>query len=103
MKKPSNFLMLILLLSIHSNPIFASETESKILDNPTSIPIEVQALYTRLKEIKQVDKSSLNTLQKTALRKELKTIKKQLRTTHNGLYLSLGAIIIIVLLLILIL
>lgn len=95
--------MLILLLSIHSNPIFASETESKILDNPTSIPIEVQALYTRLKEIKQVDKSSLNTLQKTALRKELKTIKKQLRTTHNGLYLSLGAIIIIVLLLILIL
>lgn len=73
------------------------------MDNPTSIPIEVQALYTRLKEIKQVDKSSLNTLQKTALRKELKTIKKQLRTTHNVLYLSLGAIIIIVLLLILIL
>ena len=96
-------MIIVLLLSVYSNPTFASETESKILDNPIDIPIEVQALYTRLNVIKQMDKSSLNSFQKKELRKELKTIKTQLRTTHHGLYLSLGAIIIIVLLLILIL
>ena len=37
------------------------------------------------------------------LRKEIKTIKAELRTTNNGVYLSIGAIIIIILLLILIL
>jgi hypothetical protein len=60
-------------------------------------------MYHRIDEIKAMDKSNLTSVQKKELRKELKTIKSQLRTTNHGLYLSLGAIIIIVLLLILIL
>jgi hypothetical protein len=50
-----------------------------------------------------LDKSKMNSIQKKEIRKEIKTIKSQLRTTNNGVYLSIGAIIIIILLLILIL
>ena len=60
-------------------------------------------MYNRLNEIKTMDRSNLNSIQKKVLRKEIKTIKAELRTTNNGVYLSIGAIIIIILLLILIL
>ena len=104
MKKTNySLLMLLLLLSVFSTPIIASEKVPLIIENPKEIPIEVQAMYHRMDEIKAMDKSNLTYVQKKELRKELKTIKTQLRTTNHGLYLSLGAIIIIVLLLILIL
>lgn len=103
--KKTNYpvMLLLLLLSVFSTPIIASEKEPPIIENPKEIPIEVKAMYHRIDEIKAMDKSTLNSDQKKELRKELKTIKKQLRTTNHGLYLSLGAIIIIILLLILIL
>jgi len=104
MKKSTYLLMtMVLLLSVFPTGIFASEKTSEIIENPKEIPIEVQAMFNRLDEIKMMDKSKLNTIQKKELRKEIKTIKAELRTTNNGIYLSVGAIIIIVLLLILIL
>ena len=104
MKKLTYLLMtMVLLLSVFPTAIFASEKASVIIENPKEIPIEVQAMFNRLDEIKTMDKSKLNTIQKKELRKEIKTIKAELRNTNNGIYLSVGAIIIIVLLLILIL
>lgn len=104
MKKSTYLLItMVLLLSVFPTGIFASEKTSEIIENPKEIPIEVQAMFNRLDEIKMMDKSKLNTIQKKELRKEIKTIKAELRTTNNGIYLSVGAIIIIVLLLILIL
>ena len=104
MKKSTYLLIkMVLLLSVFPTGIFASEKTSEIIENPKEIPIEVQAMFNRLDEIKTMDKSKLNTIQKKELRKEIKTIKAELRTTNNGIYLSVGAIIIIVLLLILIL
>mgnify|MGYP001121561133 FL=1 len=104
MKKSTYLLItMVLLLSVSPTGIFASEKASVIIENPKEIPIEVQAMFNRLDEIKMMDKSKLNTIQKKELRKEIKTIKAELRTTNNGIYLSVGAIIIIVLLLILIL
>jgi hypothetical protein len=41
--------------------------------------------------------------EKKELRKEVRTIKAQLKASNNGVYLSVGAIIIVILLLILIL
>jgi len=104
MKKSTYLLItMVLLLSVFPTGIFASEKASVIIENPKEIPIEVQAMFNRLDEIKMMDKSKLNTIQKKELRKDIKTIKAELRTTNNGIYLSVGAIIIIVLLLILIL
>ena len=60
-------------------------------------------LINRLQEIKTITKNDLSRVEKKALRKEVKEIKKELRATQNGIYLSVGAIIIIVLLLILLL
>lgn len=45
-----------------------------------------------------MDKSELNKVEKRALRKEVKGIKKDLRALSGGVYLSVGAIIIVLLL-----
>jgi hypothetical protein len=50
-----------------------------------------------------MDKSELSSVEKKELRKEVRTIKKELKATGNGVYLSIGAILIIILLLILLL
>jgi len=65
-----------------------------------------QQLMNRLREIKDMDKSSLTSSEKKALRKELKQMKREARADRDrsrGVYLSVGAIIIIILLLILLL
>ena len=43
-------------------------------------------------------KHDLSRAEKKDLRKEVKEIKKELKATGNGIYLSVGAIIIIILL-----
>lgn len=61
------------------------------------------SLNQRLQEIKAMDKSDLAGTEKRALRKEVKEIKKELATMSGGVYLSVGAILLIALLLILLL
>jgi hypothetical protein len=61
------------------------------------------ALINRLEQIEQLDKSKLSKGEKKILIKEVKAIEKQLKTMDGGVYLSVGAIIIILLLLVLIL
>ncbi|MBN8643560.1 MAG: hypothetical protein J0L86_17245 [Flavobacteriales bacterium] len=75
---------------------------------PSSTKIQMDKIIAdkmieRLEEIKNLDKSNLTRVEKKELREEVKGIKKGLRASGNGLYLSVGAIIIIVLLLILLL
>ena len=60
-------------------------------------------MLNRLDEIKAMDKTNMSSVEKKELRKEVRTIKKELKSTGNGVYLSIGAIIIIILLLILLL
>ena len=61
---------------------------------------KAQQLTERLREIKSLSKQDLSRSQKKELRVEVKEIRKELKN-QNGIYLSIGAIIIIVLLLIL--
>ena len=68
------------------------ETKPKVVD-PLS----------RLKEIQEMSKMNLSKDEKKSLRKEVKGIKKEMKANSRGVYLSVGAIIIIVLLLILLL
>ena len=60
-------------------------------------------LMTRLYEIKAMDKSAMSSSQKKELRKEIRMMKQEIRESNGGLYLSLGAILIILLLLIILL
>ena len=75
---------------------------------PSSVPLTANGILeqnksfeNRILEIKEMDKSQLNSNQKKELRKELRTMKKAIN--NGGVYLSVGSIIIIVLLLILLL
>lgn len=64
---------------------------------------EAVALMDRLEEIESMDKSDLTSSEKRELRKEVRDIKKELKELSGGVYISVGAAILIVLLLILIL
>ncbi len=91
---------MIMLFSLSTIPtnIMAAEKNPA---TPKEVPAEVKTMLNRLEEIKEMDKSTLSASDKKELRKEVKTIKQNLRATGNGVYLSVGAIIIIILLLIL--
>ncbi len=64
---------------------------------------ETEELLLRLDEIHEMDKSDLNFAEKKNLRKEVKTIKSELKERGGGIYLSVGAAIIIIILLIILL
>ncbi len=70
----------------------------------TTKELRAQQMLYRLEEIRTMDKSSLTKEQKKELRKEVKAMRKEAKRDEiKGIYLSIGAVIIIVLLLILIL
>jgi hypothetical protein len=105
MKKVTFYLMMMVLsLSVVPTQMLAAEKNpTSVSTNPKEVPAEVKVLLNRLDEIKAMDKSSLNSSEKKELRKEVRAIKAELQSTSNGVYLSVGAIIIVILLLILIL
>jgi hypothetical protein len=71
--------------------------------SPKTEDVRAHQLIQRLKEIKTMDKSALSKEDKKELRKEVKSIRKEMREHHHYLYISVGAAIIIILLLVLIL
>jgi hypothetical protein len=108
MKKfPLYLMMMVFSLSIFPQTSFASEKNAPAKTAKTAktaeIPAEVKVMLNRLEEIKAMDKSEMKASEKKELRKEVRTIKAQLKASNNGVYLSVGAIIIVILLLILIL
>ncbi len=90
----------LLLLVMTASPVLASSAPE-----PIQINNEVRAvvLQNRLVEIEAIDKTSLSKSEKKALRREVKEIKKELAAVSGGIYLSIGAILLIALLLILLL
>lgn len=62
------------------------------------------ALIARLEAINAMDKTSMNSTEKRALRKEVRSINQELKAIRGGgIYMSVGAVILVVLLLILLL
>ncbi len=64
---------------------------------------ETEDLLMRLDVINEMDKSLLIYSEKRELRKEVRSINKELKQRDGGIYLSVGAAIIIIVLLILLL
>jgi hypothetical protein len=69
----------------------------------TGEPTEVTTLTARLSAIDAMDKSNLSASEKKALRKEVRSTKRQLSQISGGIYLSGGAVLLILLLLIILL
>lgn len=64
---------------------------------------EAKALVVRLNEIGAMDMSKLKSAEKKNMRKEVRSIKHELREIGGGVYLSVGAILLIALILIILL
>ncbi|WP_264521849.1 hypothetical protein [Flavobacterium sp. N1994] len=107
MKTTSKLKMISLLLVLVFSIPMAANTNNPITTTAISAaPSEdakTEVLLNRLNEIKDMDKSNLTRADKKALRSEVKAIKKSMKASSRGIYLSIGAVIIIILLLILIL
>jgi hypothetical protein len=81
---------------------YSASSGSEKTSTSTMTPAQAEAMMKRLEEIKAMEPDNLTRSERKAVRKEVKGIKKAM-ASYNGVYLSVGAIIIIVLLLILIL
>ena len=80
-----------------------ANASSKIIDKPSIYILtrtKADSLIVRLNEIKLIDKSKLTRLEKSILRKEVKTINKDLVNGSGGIYLSVGAVLLLILLLV---
>ncbi len=85
-------------------------TQLKAESNPTAISAktvesaEAKILLSRLDEINAMDKSKMSSPLKKQLRKEVRSIKSRLNSLDGGgIYLSVGALIVILILLIILL
>jgi hypothetical protein len=89
-------------LPLQSNAATTAEPSSLVAPKPAE-SAEAKALVLRLNEINAMDKSKLKSADKKNLRKEVKSINHKLRDIGGGVYLSLGAVILIVILLVILL
>ncbi len=83
----------------------AAEKESIAISSETKEKeaAEAEVLLNRLNEIKAMDKSNLSSMERKELRSEVKVTKERLKDIGGGVYLSVGAIIVILLVLIILL
>lgn len=105
MKKLTLYTMLFFVsLSSVSTPLLAVEKDAIVTATPIKeVPADVTKLLSRLEEIKVIDKTTLTRTDKKLLRKEVRAIKSELKEKRHGVYLSVGAFIIIILLLVILL
>lgn len=115
MKKLTFCLMTAFTLLLFSPTQLKAATETKTVSTTATTTVkstEANAMVVRLNEIKAMDMSALSSSEKKELRKEVRSIKSELKTKgetnyveggHGGLYVSAGAVIVIVILLILLL
>jgi hypothetical protein len=106
MKKFTMCLMLTCLsltfIPLQLNAANPNEPSSLVVPPKPAESTESKTLELRLNEIKAMDKSNMNSAEKKSLRKEVKSINHKLHD-GGGIYLSVGAAILIVVLLIVLL
>jgi hypothetical protein len=84
-------------------PSMANVTDKATKEISAADKARAEQILKRLEEIKAMDIKSMPSAEKRQLRKEVRAAKKELNDVAGGVYISVGALIIIILLLILIL
>jgi len=103
------FVVMAIFLSLTFYPGMANAATTKttaptsLVDKNPAASAEAKALMKRIDEIDRLDKSKLNSTEKKALRKEVRSIKKRLDAMGGYVYVSAGAVILIVILIIILL
>ncbi len=102
MKKIAICVLTALMMFTFMPVSFAAEPVPVTVPAPKPMePAEAQLLINRLNEIKDMDKREMSAEQRKELRQEKNSIKKELRS--GGVYLSVGALLVVVILLIILL
>jgi len=82
------------------NTMAATKTTAAVSSNDATM---ANALLLRLSAIKNMDVDAMSATEKKGLRKEVRSIKQQLSALGGGVYISAGALIVILILLIILL
>ena len=101
--KKLKFYSLTLVFSFASLVASASEVEST--EPATDPEVRVEQIENRVHEIWKMDFSKMDKVEKIALKEELKSMRKEIKSTEgldNKVSISVGAIIIILLIIIII-
>lgn len=89
------------LLPLQASATTISPATTTTIPAPTpSETAEAKTLTLRLNEINMMDKTNLKAADKKDLRKEVRSINHKLREISGGVYLSVSAIILILILLV---
>ena len=81
----------------------ANDPISRNTSTPIDTAAQIRVLELRLNEIKEIDKSALSKSEKKELKSEVKEIKSEMKALSGGVYISVGALILILILLIILL
>jgi Flp pilus assembly protein TadB len=103
MKKIAYFLSLVFLMTAFAPAAIAAENDkdkskTELSEADKERLAEIEA---RVDEIKEINFSDMDKEERRALKKELKEMNKEAKQLSGGVYISVGAIILILLLLIL--
>lgn len=93
-------LFIVLVLLMAEGKAVAAEVPSRTLPSRET-EAEIQRLTNRLEEIKRMDLDNMPASEKRALKKEVRASKKKLQDLGGGVYISAGALLVIIILLIL--
>jgi hypothetical protein len=102
------FFVSLMILSLSSSTVFASDPESS--SDKTAVPDktenklyedEISRLTKRVEEIRHMDKTNLTVKEKRELRKELREIKEKVKKDGQYVYIGTGTLILIIILVIL--
>jgi len=107
--KKITFCVMAIFLSLAFYPVQSMAATTKmaatstiVVSNPDAVA-QGKALELRLDQIDKMDKSNLNSTEKKALRKEVRSIKEKMAADGGYIYISVGAAVLIVFLLIILL
>ena len=85
----------------YAAPGTGGTSESVPVSTPAATDPEVQRMTNRLEEIKAMDLKNMPRSERRKYAKEVKQIEKRMKAVGGGVYISAGALILIIVLLIL--
>lgn len=96
-------ILAVLAVSLFSTTPYQAVGKNMPSKTPPISESNMQVLVLRLQEIKELDMTELDKTEKRELRAEVREINKELKKNGGGIYLSVGALLVVIILLILLL
>jgi hypothetical protein len=103
MKRIRIFILTALVVGLFSVAPFQATGKEMPSKTPPMTAANMQILAQRVQEIREMDMSTLERSEKKELKSELREINKEIKRNGGGIYLSVGALLVVIILLILLL